>query len=122
MKPENILLQQGKPYLTDFGLSLSSNEEDPETRLTAERGGRRSGLYRPEKRGGSTKRWTSGRQTSMPSGSSPGAALAGKPPPSREQQRLPENQLAALHRNSALESLDNLFSDMIQPRQAGAPR
>lgn len=116
VKPENVLLKEGRPYLTDFGLSLSSKEEDPETRLTAEREGVGSRLYiAPENEAGFNEDVDQRPADFYAFGKLAWAVLAAKPPPAREQQQLAANQLATLHHNALLEPLDSLFSDMINP-------
>jgi serine/threonine protein kinase len=115
VKPENVLLRSGAPYLTDFGLSLSASEEDPETRLTTKREGVGSRLYiAPENEGGFNESVDQRPADFYAFGKLGWAVLAGKPPPPREQQELPSNRLAAIHRNSALESLDGLLADTIK--------
>jgi serine/threonine protein kinase len=116
IKPQNVLLDSGDPILTDFGLSLSATEDDPETRLTQEREGIGSRLYiAPENEGGFNEEIDQRPADCYAFGKLAWAVLAGRQPPAREDQELPENQLAALHRNTDLEPLDTLFSDLIKP-------
>jgi serine/threonine protein kinase len=116
LKPENVLLDGDTPYLTDFGLSLSASEDDAETRLTAEREGVGSRLYiAPENESGFNDETDQRPADFYAFGKLAWAVLAGRPALAREQQVLPENQLAALHGDAALEPLDQLLSDLIKP-------
>jgi serine/threonine protein kinase len=116
LKPENVLLDGDTPYLTDFGLSLSASEAEAETRLTREREGVGSRLYiAPENESGFNDETDQRPADFYAFGKLARAVLAGRPALAREQQVLPEYQLSALHGDAALEPLDRLLSDLINP-------
>jgi serine/threonine protein kinase len=115
VKPRNVLLDDGHPVLTDFGLSLSASEENPDTRLTETHEGVGSRLYiAPENEGGFNESVDQRPADFYAFGKVAWAVLAGRQPPAREDQQLRENHLAVIHRNVDLELLDQLLTDATQ--------